>query len=112
MMIHTRADAVGSFCNDKGIGSPRRPGCDRFLTPSPGTPVHTPGIYTLIPLFLTVIVLGLDPLAAALTGYLFTFYGLFQHWNIRTPRWLGYFIQRPESHLRTPSQGRALLQLL
>lgn len=54
--------------------------------------------YTLIPLFVTVIVLGLDPLAAALTGYLFTFYGLFQHWNIRTPQWLGYFIQRPESH--------------
>jgi sterol desaturase/sphingolipid hydroxylase (fatty acid hydroxylase superfamily) len=45
-----------------------------------------------------VIVLGLDPLAAALTGYLFSFYGLFQHWNIRTPQWLGYFIQRPESH--------------
>lgn len=54
--------------------------------------------YTLIPLFVTVIMLGLDPLAAALTGYLFTFYGLFQHWNIRTPQWLGYFIQRPESH--------------
>ncbi|WP_422011298.1 sterol desaturase family protein [Roseateles sp.] len=54
--------------------------------------------YTLIPLFVTVIVLGLDPMAAALAGCLFTFYALFQHWNIRTPRWLGYFIQRPESH--------------
>jgi sterol desaturase/sphingolipid hydroxylase (fatty acid hydroxylase superfamily) len=54
--------------------------------------------YTLIPLFVTVVVLGLDPLAAAITGYLFTFYGLFQHWNIRTPQWLGYLIQRPESH--------------
>jgi sterol desaturase/sphingolipid hydroxylase (fatty acid hydroxylase superfamily) len=30
--------------------------------------------YTLVPLFVTVIVLGLDPLAAAITGYLFTFY--------------------------------------
>jgi sterol desaturase/sphingolipid hydroxylase (fatty acid hydroxylase superfamily) len=54
--------------------------------------------YTVIPLFVTVIVLGLDPLAAAITGTLFTFYGLFQHWNIRTPQWLGYLIQRPESH--------------
>lgn len=54
--------------------------------------------YTLIPLFVTVIALGLDPLAAAITGYLVTFYGLFQHWNIRTPQWLGYVIQRPESH--------------
>jgi len=23
---------------------------------------------------------------------------LFYHWNIKTPKWLGYFIQRPESH--------------
>lgn len=27
-----------------------------------------------------------------------TFLGIFQHANLRTPRWLGYFIQRPESH--------------
>jgi sterol desaturase/sphingolipid hydroxylase (fatty acid hydroxylase superfamily) len=49
-------------------------------------------------IFITVIVLGLDPLAAALIGYLFAFYGYFQHWNVRTPQWLGYIIQRPESH--------------
>lgn len=24
--------------------------------------------------------------------------GLFYHWNIKTPRWLGYIVQRPESH--------------
>ena len=53
---------------------------------------------TLILLFVAVIVLGLDPLAAALVGYLFAFYGYFQHWNVRTPQWLGYIIQRPESH--------------
>jgi sterol desaturase/sphingolipid hydroxylase (fatty acid hydroxylase superfamily) len=23
---------------------------------------------------------------------------MFQHWNVRTPQWLGYLIQRPESH--------------
>jgi sterol desaturase/sphingolipid hydroxylase (fatty acid hydroxylase superfamily) len=27
-----------------------------------------------------------------------TFCSLFQHANLRTPRWLGYLIQRPESH--------------
>jgi len=54
--------------------------------------------YTLIPLGITVVVLGLDPLAAAITGYLFTFAGFFQHWNVRTPSWIGYIIQRPESH--------------
>jgi sterol desaturase/sphingolipid hydroxylase (fatty acid hydroxylase superfamily) len=52
----------------------------------------------LLQLFVTVIVLGLDPLAAALTGVIAAFYGLFQHWNVRTPVWLGYLIQRPEAH--------------
>jgi len=51
-----------------------------------------------IQLFVTVIVLGLDPIAAALVGYIAAFYGMFQHWNVRTPKWLGYLIQRPESH--------------
>ncbi len=55
-------------------------------------------VYVLLQLFVTVIVLGLDPLAAALVGYLVAFNSYFQHWNVRTPQWLGYFIQRPESH--------------
>jgi sterol desaturase/sphingolipid hydroxylase (fatty acid hydroxylase superfamily) len=55
-------------------------------------------VQTLMQLFVTVIVLGLDPLAAALVGYVAAFYGMFQHWNVRTPRWLGYLIQRPEAH--------------
>jgi sterol desaturase/sphingolipid hydroxylase (fatty acid hydroxylase superfamily) len=55
-------------------------------------------VQSLVLLFTTVIVLGLEPLAAALVGYLFAFYGYFQHWNVRTPQWLGYVIQRPESH--------------
>lgn len=54
--------------------------------------------FTLIGLFTTVILLGLDPVAAAATGFVAAFYGMFQHWNVRTPRWLGYLIQRPESH--------------
>jgi sterol desaturase/sphingolipid hydroxylase (fatty acid hydroxylase superfamily) len=67
----------------------------------PGSLVFHPlesAAYTVIPLVVTVIVLGLDPLAAAITGYLFAFTGMFQHWNVRTPQWLGYVIQRPESH--------------
>lgn len=54
--------------------------------------------FTLIGLFTTTLLLGLDPVAAAATGYVAAFYGMFQHWNVRTPRWLGYVIQRPESH--------------
>jgi sterol desaturase/sphingolipid hydroxylase (fatty acid hydroxylase superfamily) len=45
-----------------------------------------------------VAVLGIDPLAAAAVGTIAAFYGMFQHFNIRTPRWLGVLIQRPESH--------------
>jgi sterol desaturase/sphingolipid hydroxylase (fatty acid hydroxylase superfamily) len=55
-------------------------------------------VFSLLSIGGTTLVLGLDPLAAALTGYVAAFYSMFQHWNIRTPRWLGYIIQRPEAH--------------
>jgi sterol desaturase/sphingolipid hydroxylase (fatty acid hydroxylase superfamily) len=42
--------------------------------------------------------LGLDPVAAAVASAFLAFNAVFQHANIRTPRWLGYVIQRPESH--------------
>jgi sterol desaturase/sphingolipid hydroxylase (fatty acid hydroxylase superfamily) len=42
--------------------------------------------------------LGL-PVGAVVLGSLFlTFCAIFQHANLHTPRWLGYVIQRPESH--------------
>ncbi|GAB2579402.1 sterol desaturase family protein [Ramlibacter solisilvae] len=59
----------------------------------------------LLQLFVTVIVLGLDPLAAALTGYVAAFYALFQHWNVNTPAWLGYLVQRPEAHCLHHARG-------
>ena len=55
-------------------------------------------VFLLIGMVTTTLLLGLDPLAAALTGYIAAFYGYFQHMNIRTPPWLGYLIQRPEAH--------------
>ncbi|HEU5059321.1 MAG TPA: sterol desaturase family protein [Kofleriaceae bacterium] len=54
--------------------------------------------FTLIQVAVLVMVLGIDPRAAALVGYASAFYGMFQHLNVRTPRWIGFFIQRPESH--------------
>ncbi len=42
--------------------------------------------------------LGLSPESAALTTIFAGLGELFYHWNIRTPHWLGYIIQRPESH--------------
>ena len=45
-----------------------------------------------------VLVVGLSPQAATVTLLVLTFLGMFQHANINTPRWIGYIIQRPESH--------------
>jgi sterol desaturase/sphingolipid hydroxylase (fatty acid hydroxylase superfamily) len=62
-------------------------------------------VQVLLQLFITVIVLGLDPLAASLTGVMAALHGIFQHWNVRTPRWVGYFVQRPESHCLHHERG-------
>jgi len=42
--------------------------------------------------------LGLTTEAGVLGALFLTFNAMFQHANIRTPHWLGYIIQRPESH--------------
>lgn len=42
--------------------------------------------------------LGLAPEAGVLGAAFLGFNAVFQHANIATPRWLGYIIQRPESH--------------
>ena len=42
--------------------------------------------------------LGLTPQAGAWAAAALTFFGIFQHANVRTPHWLGYIVQRPESH--------------
>jgi sterol desaturase/sphingolipid hydroxylase (fatty acid hydroxylase superfamily) len=62
-------------------------------------------VQVLLQLFVTVIVLGLDPLAASLTGVVAALHGIFQHWNVRTPRWIGYFVQRPEAHCLHHERG-------
>jgi sterol desaturase/sphingolipid hydroxylase (fatty acid hydroxylase superfamily) len=54
--------------------------------------------YTLMPLAVTTLVLGLDPVAAGIVGLLGAFNGVFQHANIATPRWLTWLMQRPEAH--------------
>lgn len=54
--------------------------------------------YTLMPLAVTTLVLGLDPVAAGLVGLLGAFNAVFQHANIATPRWLTWLMQRPEAH--------------
>ena len=42
--------------------------------------------------------LGLSLEAGIVTALFLTFNAMFQHANINTPHWLGYLVQRPESH--------------
>ncbi len=50
------------------------------------------GSLCLAPIF------GLDPQSTTIFLLVTMFLAMFQHANIRTPQWLGYIIQRPESH--------------
>lgn len=53
--------------------------------------------------FITAVVsitlLGLDPIGAAWAQFWVILINLLYHTNVKTPRWLGHFIQRPEMHL-------------
>lgn len=51
------------------------------------------------------LIVGLSPQAITITLLVTNFMGMFQHANIKTPRWLGYIIQRPESHAVHHAQG-------
>ncbi|MCW3848041.1 sterol desaturase family protein [Sphingomonas sp. LB-2] len=49
--------------------------------------------------------LGGSPAAAAIAGLAGFVIALFQHWNLRTPRWVGWFVQRPEAHCLHHERG-------
>ncbi len=61
------------------------------------SPMDTIG-FTMIGSISFVLIVGLSPHAATVALLFLTFLSLFQHSNIKTPRWIGYIIQRPESH--------------
>ena len=50
--------------------------------------------------------LGLAPAVAGTALLLTGLAELFYHWNVATPYWLGFFIQRPESHCVHHERGR------
>jgi sterol desaturase/sphingolipid hydroxylase (fatty acid hydroxylase superfamily) len=56
-------------------------------------------------LALTLIV-GISAEAATVVLLAVTLLAILQHANVRTPRWLGYFVQRPESHSYHHGRGR------
>lgn len=54
--------------------------------------------WTALGSFALVLVVGLSPAATTAVTLTVTLLAIFQHANVRTPRWLGWFVQRPESH--------------
>lgn len=61
--------------------------------------------WTAVGSFALVLVVGLDPRAATAVLLISSFYGIFQHANVRTPHWLGYIIARPEMHTVHHARG-------
>jgi len=61
------------------------------------SPMDTIG-FTLIGSLSLALIVGLSPQAVTLWLFVTLFLAIFQHANIRTPRWIGYLVQRPESH--------------
>lgn len=59
----------------------------------------------LISTFSSYFVLGASPVAAAWALVITASFDLFLHSDMRTPRWLGWFIQRPEMHTVHHAEG-------
>lgn len=55
--------------------------------------------------FILYVLLGLSAQAVTITVLITGIAELFYHWNIRTPYWLGFLFQRPESHCVHHRQG-------
>lgn len=52
------------------------------------------------------VVVGLSPQQALITMIINGLAELFYHWNIKTPQWVGFIIQRPEMHCVHHEEGR------
>lgn len=63
------------------------------------------GINCLLTSAILYLVLGLGPAAASGAVLLAGLGELFYHWNFRTPHWVGYIFQRPESHCVHHAEG-------
>ncbi|KEF41495.1 MAG: fatty acid hydroxylase [Cyanobium sp. CACIAM 14] len=68
------------------------------------SPLDMLGWTVLASLALTLVV-GITPQAVTAVVVGTTLLSLVQHANLRTPRWLGWWIQRPESHSRHHARG-------
>lgn len=68
------------------------------------SPFDMLGWTVLSSLCLTLLV-GITPEAATVVLLATTFMSVFQHANVRTPQWIGYVVQRPESHSHHHERG-------
>ncbi|HMJ16194.1 MAG TPA: sterol desaturase family protein [Polyangiaceae bacterium] len=60
-------------------------------------PVDIAG-FTLMGSVALVLLVGVRPEAAVIASITSTCIAIFGHANVKTPRWLGYIVQRPENH--------------
>jgi len=67
-------------------------------------PVDMAG-WALLSSLCLVWIVGLTPEATLVVAVLETIPGMFQHANFKTPHWVGYILQRPESHLIHHQRG-------
>jgi sterol desaturase/sphingolipid hydroxylase (fatty acid hydroxylase superfamily) len=63
------------------------------------------GLNGILSSAIVYLVLGLEPLGATLAVTLTGLAEFVYHWNVATPHWLGYVIQRPESHCVHHQEG-------
>ena len=89
---------------DDGVVHLPRPGQAREWLLADAVPVDMVGWTVLFSLCLTLGV-GLTAEASTVVLLTTTFLSVFQHSNLRTPRWLGYVVQRPESHSHHHGRG-------
>lgn len=60
---------------------------------------------SVISSFILYLVVGVGPEAASQATLLTGLGELIYHWNVRTPHWIGYVFQRPESHCVHHQEG-------
>ncbi|MEL6812628.1 MAG: sterol desaturase family protein [Bacteroidota bacterium] len=61
--------------------------------------------FTFLGSLCLVLIAGFTAQATTVIILVTTFFAIFQHSNIRTPYWIGYIIQRPESHALHHARG-------
>jgi len=61
--------------------------------------------WTILGSICFALLIGITPQAITVVLLVTNFFSMFQHANIRTPCWLGYIIQRPESHTVHHARG-------